>query len=74
MNRPEQSLRSEGATPARFTAAVFLRMAGLGAFDDMKVELDHGELIRMNPPLSAHAAAAGQVLAMLYRTVRSDTC
>jgi Uma2 family endonuclease len=65
MNRPEPILRSEGAAPARFTAAEFLRMAERGAFDDMKVELDHGELIRMNPPYTAHSVSQGQVIGRL---------
>ena len=65
MSRPEQSLRSEATAPARFTAAEFLRMAELGAFDDMKVELDHGELVRMNPPYTAHGVGQGQVIARL---------
>jgi len=66
MNRPAPLL-TEGAAPARFTAAEFLRMAELGAFNDMKVELDHGELVRMNPPHGAHASMQARVIVELVR-------
>lgn len=69
MNRPNEIFQHEGAAPARFTAAEFLRMADLGAFDDMKVELDHGELVRMNPPHSGHGMAQANVIAALARSV-----
>lgn len=69
MNRPVASARFESAVPARFTAAEFLRMADLGAFDDMKVELDHGEIIRMNPPHNDHSFALGTVMRALFEAV-----
>jgi Uma2 family endonuclease len=69
MNRPGELFRHEGAAPARFTAAEFLRMADLGAFDDMKVELDHGELVRMNPPHGGHGMMQASVIAALARGV-----
>ncbi|HEX8258338.1 MAG TPA: Uma2 family endonuclease [Allosphingosinicella sp.] len=65
MNRPGQRFVSEGAAPARFTAAEFMRMAELGAFADMKVELDHGELVRMTPPMSDHGAVQARVIIAL---------
>jgi Uma2 family endonuclease len=71
MNRPSQLLQSDGAAPARFTAAEFLRMAELGAFDDMKVELDHGELVRMNPPNLPHGAAQMRAGVALARALES---
>jgi Uma2 family endonuclease len=71
MNRPSQPLRFDNPAPARFSAGEFLRMAGLGAFDDMRVELDHGELVRMNPPYTAHAIVQAQVLKKLFRSLVS---
>lgn len=74
MNRPSELFHHDGAVPARFTAAEFLRMAEVGAFEDMKVELDHGELVRMNPPYTAHAAAQmriGVALVEAFRNVRA---
>jgi Uma2 family endonuclease len=72
MNRSAASLRPEGSAPARFTAAEFLRMAELGAFDDMKVELDHGEIVRMNPPHTPHAVGQALTLRALFDAVRRD--
>jgi Uma2 family endonuclease len=72
MNRSAASLRPEGSAAARFTAAEFLRMAELGAFDDMKVELDHGEIVRMNPPHTPHAVGQALTLRALFDAVRSD--
>ena len=40
-------------------------MARLGAFDDMKVELEHGEIVRMNPPHAPHGAAVARVIVAL---------
>lgn len=45
-------------------------MADVGAFDEMKVELDHGEIVRMNPPYNDHAFAVGAVMAKLFSAVR----
>jgi len=59
-------LEPEQATPARFTVEEFVRMAELGAFDDMKVELDHGEIIRVTPPFSDHAVFQAQLIGKLY--------
>ncbi len=58
------------AVPARFSAAEFLRMAELGAFDDMKMELDHGELVRMNPPHTAHGVGQMRVGGALVEALR----
>ncbi|MDQ8755060.1 Uma2 family endonuclease [Sphingosinicella sp. LHD-64] len=65
MNRPRERFHHDGTAPARFTTAEFLRMADLGAFEDMTVELDHGELVRMNPPHGGHGAMQAQVIAVL---------
>jgi Uma2 family endonuclease len=65
MNKLSTALRFDGPAPARFSAAEFLRMADLGAFDDMKVELDHGEIVRMNPPYGAHGAAVADIIVAL---------
>lgn len=49
--------------PARFTLAEFGRMLDSGAFEDMRVELVEGELIRMSPANSEH----GRVHSLLHR-------
>jgi Uma2 family endonuclease len=72
MNRLSEHFRHEGAAPARFTAAEFLRMADLGAFDEMKVELDDGEIVRMNPPYAPHGAAVAQVIVALATRVQGS--
>lgn len=41
-------------------------MAELGAFDNMKVELDHGEIVRMTPPHLPHGMLQAQLIAKLY--------
>ena len=66
MNQPVVPDALHGAAPARFTAEEFIRMAALGAFDDMKVELSHGELVRMTPPANPHGAMQGRLIGMLY--------
>ncbi len=70
MNKPFAPDRLIGAGPAigpaRFTADEFLRMADLGAFDDMKVELVHGEIIRMTPPNNPHASMQARLIGELY--------
>lgn len=67
MNKSAVILRADRQTPARFTTAEFLRMGEAGAFDDMKVELVEGELVRMNPPMSAHAARQAKIAIRLSR-------
>lgn len=62
----------QGAAPARFTADEFLRMAELGAFQDMKVELSHGELIRMILPHDPHGAMQAQLIGKLYVATGGD--
>lgn len=47
-------------------------MSDLGAFDDMKVELDHGEIVRMNPPHNEHAFTLGTLMRALFGTVQTD--
>lgn len=69
MNQAFVAPRSEVASavaPARFTADEFLRMAEVGAFDGMKVELSRGELIRMILPHDPHGAMQAQVIGKLY--------
>ena len=67
MNKSAVILRADQQIPARFTTAEFLRMGESGAFDDMKVELVEGELVRMNPPMSAHAARQAKIAIRLSR-------
>lgn len=71
MNKPATIVpaQTEQARDARFTTAEFLRMAGLGAFDDMKIELIRGELKRINPPMSMHALMQGTVLYRLAQEI-----
>ncbi|MFL6861644.1 MAG: Uma2 family endonuclease [Allosphingosinicella sp.] len=71
MNRPAARIRFERPSSARFSADEFLRMADVGAFEDMKVELDHGELIRMNPPYTAHAACQMRIGTALVEAVKA---
>ncbi len=70
MNKPFAPDRLIGAAPAfapaRFTADEFLRMAKLGAFDDMKVELVHGEIIRMTLPNNPHASVQARIIGKLF--------
>lgn len=47
-------------------------MADLGAFDDMKVELDHGEIVRMNPPYAPHGAAVADVIIAIAEVLRGS--
>lgn len=47
-------------------------MADLGAFDDMKVELDHGEIVRMNPPYGAHGAAVADIIVAFAGAMRGS--
>jgi Uma2 family endonuclease len=65
MNRPAPSARFERPAPARFSAEEFVRMADLGAFEEMKVELEHGEIVRMNPPCAPHGAAVARIIGAL---------
>ncbi|HXH15091.1 MAG TPA: Uma2 family endonuclease [Sphingomonas sp.] len=67
MNKSAVILRTDQQATARFTTAEFLRMGESGAFDDMKVELVDGELVRMNSPMSAHAARQMQIGIRLSR-------
>lgn len=71
MNKPAQiNVPAQAHFPARFTTAEFLRMADAGAFNDMKVELIHGELERMLPPHSWHASRQALVIALLWQVAR----
>lgn len=45
-------------------------MADLGAFDEMKVELDDGEIVRMNPPFAPHGAAVARIIVALSQAVQ----
>lgn len=69
MNRPVATTAFRDATPAGFTAIEFLRMASLGAFDDMRVELSHGEILRMSPSYSPHSGMHGQLVGKLFAAV-----
>jgi Uma2 family endonuclease len=70
VNRLSETARFDHPAPARFNAAEFLRMADLGAFEDMRVELDHGEIVRMNPPFNDHAFTLGAVMRQLFQAVQ----
>lgn len=67
MNKSAVILRTDQQTRARFTTAEFLRMGKSGAFDDIKLELVDGELERMNPPQTAHAARQAKIAIRLSR-------
>jgi Uma2 family endonuclease len=54
---------------ARFTAAEFLRMCEIGAFEDWKVELVDGELERRPPPGNEHSRRQMVVVARLLGVV-----
>lgn len=69
MNKPATFTAIDTSFRARFTAAEFLHMAEIGAFDDMKVELVDGEIERMNPPQSRHAGLQARVVIRLAQVV-----
>jgi Uma2 family endonuclease len=71
MNRIDSFDELAGTAPARFSADEFLRMAELGAFDDMKLELDHGELVRMNPPNLPHGIGQAQISGALFQALKA---
>lgn len=60
------------AAPTGFSADEFWRMAELGAFEDMWVELVEGELQRMPPPGTTHGTLQMAVIAELLRIVPRD--
>jgi Uma2 family endonuclease len=72
VNRPTGSLRFDSPAPARFSADEFLRMVDLGAFDEMKVELDDGEIVRMNPPYAPHGTAVAEVIVALATRIEGS--
>ena len=72
MNRLAHRIEDQASAPARFTAEEFLRMAERGAFDDMKVELDHGEILRMNPPYAPHGTMLARVIGALMKAARGS--
>lgn len=69
MNKPATFTAIDTSFRARFTAAEFLHMAEIGAFDDMKVELVDGEIERMNPPQGRHAGLQARVVIRLAQVV-----
>ena len=69
VNRPAPSPPFGRPASARFSAEEFLRTARLGAFDETRVELEHGEIIRMNPPHAPHGAAVARVIVALASAV-----
>jgi len=71
MNRPA-TLPSPESFKARFTASEFLRMAEVGAFEGMTVELVGGELERLNPPQTAHAGRQAMVVGQLWAIFASS--
>jgi len=64
MNEPLPRFATESRTG--FTAAEFLRMGELGAFDDMKVELIAGEIQRMTPPMGGHSGRQASIIGQLW--------
>jgi Uma2 family endonuclease len=70
MNRQVRITPSD-SFKARFTATEFLRMAEMGAFDDMKMELVDGELERMNPPMGGHSSRQAMVIGTLWPIARA---
>ena len=69
MNKPLPQLSVDQDFKARFSTAEFLRMAEAGAFEDMRIELVHGELERMNPPMNGHSAYQAKLSIRLSRVV-----
>jgi Uma2 family endonuclease len=67
MDTSGASLRTDRQEKARFTTAEFLQMGESGAFDDIKVELVDGELVRINPPQFAHASRQAKIAIRLSR-------
>lgn len=65
MNDLSASFAQIGHRPARFTTAEFLRMAEVGAFENMKVELIDGEIERMTPPMGTHGSFQARVIIQL---------
>lgn len=54
----------------QFTVAEFLRMAEVGLLaEDDRVELIHGEIIRMSPINVAHASTVSRLLAILHEAL-----
>jgi Uma2 family endonuclease len=66
MNRPFQPPGVAQTGLGGFTADEFLRMLRLGAFDEMKVELVDGRIVRMNPAHSRHGEITGQIVGLLF--------
>ena len=58
---------------ARFTRAEFLRMIDTGAFAGMKVELIHGRLERLTPPVFQHGRLVAALCARLEAIFSSDS-
>lgn len=72
MNQQVRSLQAAPDGKTRFTMAEFLRMIETGAFDDMKIELIEGELVRMPPPGNRHASRQALVLIRLSAIVPEE--
>lgn len=60
---------SPAGLSARFTTAEFLRMIETDAFEDWKVELVNGELLRTPPPGNDHSRRVVDVVAELLGVV-----
>lgn len=60
------------SAPTGFSAAEFWRMAQLGAFENMRVELVEGEFQRMPPPGRTHGTIQMGILAQLLTLVPHD--
>jgi Uma2 family endonuclease len=64
MNQPA-TFAETWQRPARFSVAEYGRMLDAGAFQDMRVELVEGELVRMSPAHSAHGRLHSRLHARL---------
>jgi Uma2 family endonuclease len=69
MNRPLE-VPDLYQRPARFSVAEYSRMLEAGMFEDMRVELVEGELVRMSPSHSEHGRAHAQVFGRLFAILR----
>ena len=72
MSKHDHSATEYGDTRARFTAREFVRMIDAGAFDDMKIELVHGDLHRLPMPETRHGHWQARVIQRLLQVVAEN--
>ena len=56
-------------TTRRFTRKEYYRMAEMGMFDGQRVELIHGEIIKMSPQNEPHALTVAIITGLLVRNL-----